>query len=576
MKLIFRSYLASLKEREELDAILPDLLSELGYVVYSRPQRGTTQAGVDIAAVGNDEDGERKVFLFSVKQGDLTRTTWNGNSPQALRPSLGEILDDYIPHRIPKRYQGLKVVICLVFGGDMQEQVRNAVSGYMDQHTTDRISFDEWNGDKLAGLLLKGVLREEIMPKELRSHFQKAISLADQPDIAYQHFGSMVYELGKRVATDKERIRTARQLYIALWVFFVWARDVDNVEAPYRSSELVLLGLWNLLRGYIGKPRNAVNKAISTVINHAVQLHLSIAQDYLFRKVLPHVEARYGLSMAVQSRTWVDVNLKLFEILGRLSLTGLWIVWLSERMPTSERGDLDAKLRELSKMGFQLINSNPTLFLPLKDDQSIEVSLFLMLVSATGGNMLDAETWIEEMAKRYVLTLRGHGRYPCVFQDYRDLIAHPREQTEEYRREATSGSTLLPLIAACLARFGQFAGLQVLVDLKSHQLEHCTLQLWMPDETSEVAFHDGSHDHGIAVTGLPLTADGIELLEVIDAACERSKDFDELSMVKTGNWPLLLMACRHHRFPVPPQFWRHLLRPLPSVEVAENSVSAGT
>ena len=101
MKLIFRSYLASLKEREELDAILPDLLSELGYVVYSRPQRGTTQAGVDIAAVGNDEDGERKVFLFSVKQGDLTRTTWNGNSPQALRPSLEEILDDYIPHRIP-------------------------------------------------------------------------------------------------------------------------------------------------------------------------------------------------------------------------------------------------------------------------------------------------------------------------------------------------------------------------------------------------------------------------------------------------------------------------------------------
>ena len=86
------------------------------------------------------------------------------------------------------------------------------------------------------------------------------------------------------------------------------------------------------------------------MINHAVQLHLSIAQDYLFRKVLPHVEARYGLSMAVQSRTWVDVNLKLFEILGRLSLTGLWIVWLSERMPTSERGDLDAKLRELSKM----------------------------------------------------------------------------------------------------------------------------------------------------------------------------------------------------------------------------------
>ena len=43
MKLIIQEYLASLKERGELDAILPDLLSELGLNVYSRPRRGTRQ-----------------------------------------------------------------------------------------------------------------------------------------------------------------------------------------------------------------------------------------------------------------------------------------------------------------------------------------------------------------------------------------------------------------------------------------------------------------------------------------------------------------------------------------------------
>ncbi len=197
MKLLFRSYLASLRERGELDAILPDLLSELGYTVYSRPQRGTAQAGVDIAAVGKDEDGERKVFLFSVKQGDLTRQSWNDGTAQALRPSLDEILDNYIPHRIPKRYQELKIVICLVFGGDMQEQVRGTVNGYIKKNSTDKISFDEWNGDKLAGLLIQGILREEIMPKALRSHFQKAAALVDEPDIAYQHFSRLVYELCK-------------------------------------------------------------------------------------------------------------------------------------------------------------------------------------------------------------------------------------------------------------------------------------------------------------------------------------------------------------------------------------------
>src|ERR1043165_7505119 len=108
MKLLVRNYLASLREREELDAILPDLLSELGYTEYSRPQRGTAQAGVDIVAIGDDE-GERKVFLFSVKQGDLTRQSWDG-TPQALRSSLNEILDTSIPTKIPKRYQSLKIV----------------------------------------------------------------------------------------------------------------------------------------------------------------------------------------------------------------------------------------------------------------------------------------------------------------------------------------------------------------------------------------------------------------------------------------------------------------------------------
>ncbi|MBF0429505.1 MAG: chemotaxis protein, partial [Magnetococcales bacterium] len=138
MKLLVRDYLASLKEREELDAIIPDLLSELGYIVYSRPQRGTRQYGVDIAAVGNDNQGERKLFLFSVKQGDLNRREWDDTS-QALRSSLNEIRDVYIRNRIPEEFKNLKIIICLAFGGDVHEQVRDSLSGYIAENTNDRI-----------------------------------------------------------------------------------------------------------------------------------------------------------------------------------------------------------------------------------------------------------------------------------------------------------------------------------------------------------------------------------------------------------------------------------------------------
>lgn len=177
MKLILTEYLSSLRERDELDALMPTLLSELGFTVLSRPGRGTRQYGVDFAAVGPDDKGERSVFLFSIKAGNLDRAHWN-DGDQALRPSLDEIQDVYIPRRIPVKLRDLKVVICICFGGRMLENVQDQIEGYAEKRTTDRLSFETWNGDKIAGLLLDGALREAVLPEELKASFRKAVARA--------------------------------------------------------------------------------------------------------------------------------------------------------------------------------------------------------------------------------------------------------------------------------------------------------------------------------------------------------------------------------------------------------------
>ena len=74
MRLLFAEYLASLKERDELDKIMPDLLSELGLNVISKPARGARQFGVDVAAVGKLGDGGERVYLLSIKPGILQRS----------------------------------------------------------------------------------------------------------------------------------------------------------------------------------------------------------------------------------------------------------------------------------------------------------------------------------------------------------------------------------------------------------------------------------------------------------------------------------------------------------------------
>jgi hypothetical protein len=175
------------------------------------------------------------------------------------------------------------------------------------------------------------------------------------------------------------------------------------------------------------------------------------------------------------------------------------------------------------------------------------------------------------MTERLVLTVETHGRYPCVFTEYRQLVDHPRERTEEYRQEATSGSILIPLLAVFLSALGQTEPLASLVRLKSKELKHCTLQLWMPDAATEDHMYIGARDHGMALCDLPLTASGEELISTIRKACDDSKDFGALSAIGVGCWPILLTACRHYRFPVPPQFWINLIRDPPVAEESAES-----
>ena len=208
-----------------------------------------------------------------------------------------------------------------------------------------------------------------------------------------------------------------------------------------------------------------------------------------------------------------------------------------------------------------MIDNNRSLFLPLQDQQAIDVMLFLLLVSAVNGSRPDANAWLYEMVERLALTVRTHGRYPCVFGDYRDLVAHPRERTDDYRREATPGSILIPVLAAFLVALGNQDALKQLIELKANELQHCTLQLWTPDKSSEEAIYLSASDHGVAICDLPLSLTGKELFKTLRDACSQTEGFDGLSAIATGFWPIILTACRYYRLPVPPQLWLDMVDP---------------
>jgi hypothetical protein len=558
MKALIRDYLASLRERDELDAILPDLLSEIGFTILSRPQRGTAQKGVDVAAVGADEeDGKRKLFLFSIKQGDLTRQDWDG-SPQALRSSLNEIKGSYVLNRVPKRYRGLPVVICAVMGGVMHEQVLEEWATYTRQESKkNKLSFDIWTGDRLATLLLHGILREEILPRELRSSFQKSVAMVDVPDVSFEHFNRLTSLLHKAaLSSEKARVRAARQLNICLWILYVWARDVGNLNAPCRASEIALLTTWELCKPVIGK-RGAQAKQLEKVLHQVINLHIYILKELIDQKIAPHAATLHGLSVAVQSHESVDVSLAMFDVLGKLSLLGIWEHWSIQHAEV----DVDAvngKVHRRVELGISLISNNPTLFLPAIDDQATDIALFMFLWALDRGTVDGFRQWLAGMAQRLYHTIYTRLGYPVATSDYQDLAFHPRDDSDEYFAQMTAGSTFIPLLAVWLHGTGCADQFKQIAKLVKSKLKHCTLQLWIPDAASEEHMYLDSKTHGVALCELPLSQGGQALLASIKHACNSHDAFSDLSAIKTGYWPIVLVACRHYGLPIPPYFWMNV------------------
>ena len=564
MKLILREYLAQLKERDELDAVLPDLLSEKGFHVLSRPQRGTTQHGVDFAAVSPAAAGPQKLYLFSLKRGDLTRQDWDG-TPQALRSSLNEIRDVYIPTKIPKKYASLDIVICLCFGGDIQEQVQAAVRLYTAENTTGRISYEEWNGDRIAELMMDGVLREHVLPKPLQSSFRKAVALVDEPQVAYRHFSELVDQLRSGATTSAERVRAGRQIYICVWVMFVWGRDRENLEAPYQASELALLHIWDLVRTVLDK-KSSERRDLWQVLDQMVRLHLAIATTLIDGKIAPHAAVRDAVGTAAAGSSAVDVNLALFDLLGRIAMLAHWSVHTIAQNPAFE-AEARASLDRYVSMGLDLIKNNGALLLPLTDEQATSIALFLLAWARSGTDVDDARPWLNTMADRLGLSIRWRRHYPTSKTDYRELIAHPVDDSDAYFQEATPGSTLIPLLALWSHVLGLDEACARIGRVSRENLAHCAMQLWSVDDVSDLHLYRNDGLHGRAIMELPVE-DPVALKQTLIEAAEAHADFANLSANRVGLWPIVLIACRHWRLPVPIEF---LLEPMVAATAAENA-----
>ncbi|EDN69740.1 conserved hypothetical protein [Beggiatoa sp. PS] len=567
MKLIIREYLASLRERKELDVLLPNLLSQMGLDVFSKPSIGNRQYGVDVAAYGSIDNQPKKVYLFSVKSGDLGRKDWNSGLLQDLQPSLDEIRETYIPTHLPAEYKSKPIEICICFGGNLKEEVRLNVSTYEQKYSTKQLSFSEWGGEKLSTYIEKFLLREELLPDKCHRLLRKSLAMLDEPNVSYNHFRQIVIllsasETQKPKKAKEETLTAIRQLYLCLWILYAWCREADNLESAFLASELTLLNAWFMRKPYL-KKKDKDSKAIQRTFNSILLLNKQINDDYLETKILPHTDKLYALSSAVVPSCAVDVNLKLFDILGRLALSGLWTYWYLNQIPDTDENtdsiqDFRQKIEQHQVAIKQLITNNPMLFAPYKDDQAIDITFAVWFLALDTKNHGYLYAWLIRMIHQIQFLFQTNSKYPCNLRNYHELLEHPVQEIETYREDVTQGSILYPVISvfSALLEFNDvYEGVK---NIKSEHLPHCNFQVWYPDETSEEHYYKNDALHGATLSHVGIDKEQKIFLYELFKECDESAHFNELSAVKYNHWPIILLACRHYRLPIPPHFFSSL------------------
>lgn len=289
--------------------------------------------------------------------------------------------------------------------------------------------------------------------------------------------------------------------------------------------------------------------------DQVLKLHFIIAHLLLVGKIGPFADKRYALSMAVNSRNAVDINIALFEMLGRLSLHGLWLDAMSGGEDESFAQAMNERADKVLNIAIGMLNANPALAVPVRDDFTIELALFMRLATLRG-RLSNVADYIRSMSDHLCYGLSTRWHYPTPTTEYRDVLSHPRDRSDAYFEEHTRAGILYTFVLAWLAMIGDQERAEHLRRTLLEHAPHMTHQVWIPDGRTDDVFWGGDRDHGLSVPGLPLNDSLDAVFSLLNRVMKEHPLDERISAVRNHLTPIFLTACRHYRMPVPPHVWQ--------------------
>ena len=549
MRLAILEYLAGLREAEELDALLPDLLLSMGIRVLETPKRGIKQYGVDVSAIGRmPGEDTQSLLLFVIKPGDIGRADWEGTQ-QAVRPSLYDVRSSYIQNCIPQEHNSTPVIVVVCCGGKMEQDVRQEFVALKKSFRAESdIGLECWNGSDLSMLIESHMMDEPVFPTISQSRLRRTLALIDLNEYTLSDFFALLADAlsddGHDSLSTKQRMQRLRQVNLSLRMVIKWAEEADNLRQALNAAERTVLNSWDWLR------RKGFPRSLWAAFGRIYRTY-DMLQVAFFEKLRPALYVRDGL-YGYCSSDRIEYPIRVFETIGFLSTLGL------EALAAADISRLRPSLAEVADGLASLIVCNPASLQPCFDEHAIEIDLALFLLYKANRRDV-AANWALGLSRHIVNACRLGRHYP-LSSDSHDQLIDMEADSWDNLEDGMPLSTIIPMLAEWLLILDMDDELEHLRDAATSLLEKTTLQHWYPcDESdSHIYVRNATNESGTTyvLRNLPSSRESAKReLRVIRGEFPGP---DVFSCYSKKLPQLLAMAARHFRTPMHP-YWRQTL-----------------
>lgn len=470
MRLIIKDYLLQLREKDELDLLLCDLLLQMGYVTDSQPKTGNRQYGVDIRAHNSKE-----VFLCVVKQGNMDRHMW-ASDPNAVRQSLEEIQDVYIEF-IKKDVEGKTLHIVVASNGVIEESVYPNWAGYVKQNSlwSDiSVSIEFWDIDYLVLAVQKYLLNECIFSEKMRGLLRKALYFVDEGDYHSKHFESIIDGYLDSIdctGSKKEQEKRFASLYLASQMVAHYAAEAEIYKIAIMVTEYLLIRYWKflLINNLFEKPRYI------QWLNKFLKAYEKWNQKYFdVTKICAEGRDHFPTYNSVEQRVL------LYEVLGYWATYAYWLSFDGENNQLKQK-----QCFQICNSIVGLINYYPQMFYPPYDRHigimNMVLRLFLRL-----GRTEDVCTMIRRLCDTVGHNYLLQKKYPAPDDNFETAVnIELGLPTPKYQCSAFWGNTLEWIVL-----MKQDELYQEILPFLRDDLKEVTMCTWFLRDKEESAFYD--------------------------------------------------------------------------------------